>query len=162
MTNAVNYVYPNGDPSLASGSWTNHALMAGPVYKKQIGRLVIDARVMGGFLFSAGPVFDTPDPADTTGRTVHTNVGTGFGLQLGAGVGYQVVHHLVLRFSLNLTGGWPSKTREYRVQLIGYEWETDPETGLKTQKPIYSAPRGYEIRKVVTTLTPALGLVFDF
>ncbi len=162
MEHAATLAFPRGGAEAVSGSWNNHSLMGGPVYRTEFNRWVVDAAAMGGFHFSSSRAFDTPDPTDTTGYSIHSNIGTGFALQLSAGAGYKVTPALTLKFSVNLTMGWPSKTREYGAQLIGYFDYVDPETGLTYKKPVYSAPIQYEIRKTVTTVTPAFGIVYQF
>ncbi|MDP1621022.1 MAG: outer membrane beta-barrel protein [Bacteroidales bacterium] len=161
MKNAATLVFPNGIPdSVNPGSWSNNYLMAGPVFMKRINRLQIDAKVLGGVLFSSGASFNTPDPV-TSGKS-NINVATGFAYQISAGVGYTISSHLALKLNVNFLNGWPGKTRQYGSQLIGYEEYKDPLTGIEYTRPVYSAPIEYEIKKVVTTLNPSLGLVYRF
>jgi hypothetical protein len=163
MGNATTLVFPNGIPdSLGSGAWSNHYLMAGPVFMKTIGRIHIDAKVLGGAIISSSANFNTPNPTDTAGFSSNENIATGFAYQLSAGVGYAFSSHIALKFNLNLMGGWPGASRSYGSQLIGYEEYKDPITGIKYFTPVYSAPVEYEIKKVVTTLNPSLGLVYRF
>jgi hypothetical protein len=69
---------------------------------------------------------------------------------------------VAIKFNLNYLAGWPGKERQYYSQLIGYNEYIDPITGIKIVEPIYSAPVQYEIKKVVSTLNPMLGLIFRF
>jgi opacity protein-like surface antigen len=160
MENAANEVYPNGHESLASGAWSNHYLLAGPVFMKTISRIHLDAKVLGGLIVSSGINWDTPNASDTAHPV--QNIATGFGYQISAGVGYAVSPKVSFKFNLTLLGGWPGKNKQYGAQLIGYEDYTDPVTGIKYLKPYYSAPMEYEIKKVVTTLNPSIGLVYRF
>lgn len=163
MENAATLVFPNGIPDTeGSGAWSNHYLMAGPVFMKTIGRIHLDAKVLGGAIIVSSVNFNTPNPTDTTGFSSNENIATGFGYQLSAGVGYTISSHFALKFNLNLMGGWPGASRSYGSQLIGYEEFKDPITGIKYFTPVYSAPVEYEIKKVVTTLNPSLGLVYRF
>lgn len=163
MKDAANLVYPKGiGDSIGSGAWSNHYLLAGPVFMKMIRRLHVDARILGGVIVSSSPNFTTVDPYDTTGLKQDKNLGTGFAYQVSAGIGYAVSSHLVLKFDLNLMGGWPVKNKQYGARLIGYETVKDPITGIEYSQPVYSAAATYEIKKIVTTLNPSLGLVFRF
>jgi hypothetical protein len=159
--NTTNLVYPNGD-SLFSGSWSNHYLMAGPVFMKTIKKLLVDVKVLGGLIVSASPSFDTPNPTDTTMNGYSENIASGFGYQISAGIGYNISSHITIKFNLGLLGGWPGKERQYGSQLIGYMDYKDPVTGLEYKKPVYSAPVEYDIQKVVTTINPSFGLIFRF
>jgi hypothetical protein len=160
---AANQVFPNGIPdSLGSGSWSNHYLMIGPVFMKNIGNFQVDGKISGGVMVSSSPVFDTPDPTDSTGGKYNKNIATGFSYQVSAGFGYRVSSHLAVKLNVNLMGGWPGANRQYSSQLIRYETYKDPVTGVEYTKPVYSAPVEYDIKKVVTTLNPTIGLVYRF
>jgi hypothetical protein len=78
------------------------------------------------------------------------------------GIGYAISPHFAVKFNLNLLGGWPTKNKQYEARFIGYVNYKDPETGIWYPKAIYSAPVTYEIKKVVTTLNPSLGVVYTF
>ncbi len=161
IENGFSKVYPNGIPaSSGSAAWTNNYLLAGPVFMKQIRRLHLDAKVLGGVIVSSGACFDTPDPTDTAGY--NSNIAAGFGYQFSAGAGYAILPHLVIKFNLGLQGGWPAKSRQYGSKFIGYEEYIDPKTGLPYYEAIYSAPVTYDMEKVVTTLNPSIGLVYRF
>ena len=163
VKNMSNLVYPYGIPdSVGSGAWSNHYLLLGPVFMKKIKRLRINAGIMGGVMVSSSSNFTTLNPTDTTGMKTNTNVGTGFAYEISVGIGYAVSSHITFSFTLNLLGGWPGITRQYQSQLIGYVTYKDPVTGIEYLKPVYSAPVEYEIKKVVTTLNPSIGLVYRF
>ena len=122
--NAANEVYPySGHPndSLVSGTWSNHYLMLGPVFMKTIGKIHIDAKILGGVLVSSGANFYTPDPRDTMEYSYNKNIATGFAYQVSAGVGYTFSKHIALKFNLSLLGGWPGINRQYGAQFLGYK-----------------------------------------
>ena len=148
--------------TLGPGSWTNHYLMAGPVFMKSIGKFHIDAKILGGVVFSFSPDFNTPDPADTAALRFNRNTGTSFAYQVSAGVGYAISPHLAFKVNLGLMGGWPTARKVYNPQLIGYEKHFDPITGLTYYTPVYSATANYVINKVITTVNPSIGLVYRF
>ncbi len=156
--NIVPYGWYNG--TLGPGAWTNHYLMLGPVFMKQFGKLHVDARIMGGVIVSASDNFKTQNAYDSLKKDV--NLGTGFAYEFSAGVGYSVSDHLTFKFNLSLMGGWPTKSKKYGSQYLGTSKEVDPITGIVYYEPIYSAPVEYEIKKVVTTLNPTIGLVYRF
>jgi hypothetical protein len=161
--NPASNIYPYGMPdSLDPKSWSNNYLLAGPVYQTKLGRLLIDARVLGGLVICASPVFDTPEPGDSLNQSYNTNVATGFALEAAVGVGYYVAPGLAVKLNLSILGGWPGKTRSYPAQFLGYEQYKDPITGLVYMKPVYSAPMEFEMHKVITTFNPSLGLVYRF
>jgi hypothetical protein len=163
MTKSANLVFPRGIPdSLGPGSWSNHYLMFGPVFMKAFSRVHIDAKFLGGVIISSSDNFNTPDPTDTLEYTFNTNIATGFACQVSAGAGYTISPHIAFKFNLNLLFGWPGKSREYGAQLLGYKKYPDPVTGLPHYEPVYSAPVEYDIKKVVTTLNPSIGLVYRF
>ncbi len=158
-----NLIYPNGTPdTTVTNPWSNHYLMAGPVFMKALGKLHLDAKLLGGVIVSSGSGFDTRNPTDTAVISYSKNIATGFGFQLSGGVGYNFTRHFALKFNLALLGGWPGKNRQYPSQLVGTAFYKDPVTGIEYQKPIYSAPVEYDIKKVVMTLNPSLGVVFRF
>ena len=163
--NASNVVYPfsgQSTDSLVSGSWSNHYLLIGPVFMKTIGKLHLDARILGGVVVSSSANFDTPDPTDTTGSKSNKNIATGFAYQVSAGVGYAVSKHLVFKVNLGLLGGWPAVDRKYGSQFIGYVTYKDPITGISYTKSVYSAPVEYDIKKVLVTFNPSVGLIYKF
>jgi len=148
--------------TLGPDAWSNHYLMIGPVFMKSIRKIYIDAKILGGVILSSSSNFNTPDPTDTSRLRYNNNFATGFSWQISAGIGYKISPHVALKFNLNLMGGWPDARKQYRSQLIGYEKYFDPVTGLTYDKPVYSAPVEYLIKKVITTVNPSIGLVYRF
>jgi len=147
---------------LGTGSWSNHYLMAGPVFLKSFNKLSLDVKILGGVILASSSNFNITNPTDSAHpQNVH-GFGTGFAYQLSAGIGYAISEHFTLKFNLGISGGWPGKEKQYGAQLTGYVEYIDPVTGIKYFKPVYSAPREYTIKKVVTTLNPSLGLIFRF
>jgi hypothetical protein len=164
LQDSTEFLVPDGwsTGTLGPGSWSNHYLLLGPVYMKQLGKIHLDAKIMGGVVISSSANFTTPDPTDSTGLKNDVNLGTGFAYGISAGVGYAFSSHIAVKFNLSLMGGWPGKSKKYSSQQIGYEKYTDPSTGISYTKPVYSAPVEYEIKKVVFTLNPSIGLVYRF
>jgi len=167
QSNSLNKSISNFHPSgmsfpLGTGSWSNHYLMAGPVFLKSFKKISLDVKVLGGLILASSSTFNVTNPTDSANpQNVH-GIGTGFAYQVSAGLGYTISDHFTLKFNLGLLGGWPGKEKQYGSRLIGYEEYTDPVTGIKYEKPVYSAPVDYSIKKIVTTLNPSLGLIFRF
>jgi hypothetical protein len=117
-------------------------------------------KLLAGGVISASPVFNMTDPVN--GQNVK-DVGMGLAFQASVGVGYTISPQFTLKFNLGYLAGWPSKSKTYGQQLIGYEEIKDPITGeVIGYEPLYSAPAEYEIKKVISTLNPSLGVVFRF
>lgn len=156
-------VYPEGvhDSSyfLGPGRWTNNYLMIGPVFLRTIKKLEIDAKILIGVLLASGRTFTTTNPSS---KENNSNTATGVAYQLSVGIGYAFSKHFALKVNLSYLGGSPSKKKQYGAQLIGYEDYKDPVSGIVIQKPVYSAPVEYTIKKVVSTLNPGIGLVYKF
>lgn len=149
------YKYPIGE-----GSWNNHFLMAGPGFMKAFGRLHLDVKFLFGGVVSASPVFNMTDP--TSGENVK-DVGMGIAIQASGGVGYLLTPRIVLKGNIGYLAGWPSKSKSYGAQLLGYQEIVDPITGnVIGYEPVYSAPAEYEIKKVISVLSPSAGIVFKF
>jgi hypothetical protein len=145
---------------LGSGSWSNHYLMAGPVFMKSFNKVHFDVKLLFGGMISSCAVFNMTDPA--TGQN-SKDVGMGLAFQASAGVGYTFSPHLALKFNIGYLAGWPGKTKSYGQQLLRYDEIKDPNTGeVIGYQPVYSAPASYEIKKVISTLNPSLGVVFRF
>jgi hypothetical protein len=159
---SAEHVIPDGPFKypLGTGSWSNHFLMVGPVFMKNFNRIHFDAKLLFGGVISSSSVFNMTDPV--TGENVK-DVGMGLAFQASAGIGYTFSKHFALKFNIGYLAGWPSKTKTYGQQLLGYEEVIDPDTGIVIgYVPIYSAPAEYAIKKVISTLNPSLGAVFRF
>jgi hypothetical protein len=163
VENGFSKAFPDGMPvNMSQGNWSNHYLLAGPVFMKTFGKIHVDAKLLGGLLVSSSSVYDTPDPTDTTRYEYDSNIAAGFGYQVSAGVGYQFSGHFAVKFNLSLQGGWPAKEREYGSEYLGYKKYYDPITGLPYYDDVYSAPITYDMKKVVSTVNPSFGLVYKF
>jgi hypothetical protein len=152
----------NSIPGGSSGSWSNHCFMLGAVFMKTIRKIHLDCKVLGGAVVSINPTFQTLDPTDTSGLRYNQNTGAGFAYQVSAGAGYTISPHVAFKFNLCLLGGWPVARKQYHPQLLYYEKHINPVSGLPYWEPVYSAPVDYEIKKVISTLSPSIGLVYRF
>lgn len=156
-------VYPNGFPSGTNPrAWNNHYLLLGPVFRHTWNNIFITARVMAGGMVSYGSMFDTPDPTDTTGYSSDMNLAGGFAWSAGGEIGYQFSHGPGISLTLDFMGGWPGKSRQYPAMFLRWEPYYNPVTGITEYKAIYTSPVDYEIKKVVTSFTIGLGIVFPF
>ena len=148
--------------TLGDVPWTNHYLLFGPVYMKTIGKFYIEAKVLGGIVFSWNSVFYTPNPADTTMQQYDKNIAKGFAYHVSAGAGWMISPHMTVKFNVGLLGGWPQASKSYNTTVIGYEQYIDPVTGIRYYKPVYSSAASYSFKKVISTINPVIGLVYHF
>jgi hypothetical protein len=142
------YTYDTTNP-IGPGSWSNIYVMAGPVFLQQFKKLAIDAKVVGGFLISTSPVFNTinPETKQNEGGT-----GTGFALGVNVGVGYAISKKVSIKLSLGYSAGFP-KRESQTAQVIGID---------TTGHFIYSAPVEISIKKTVSTFNTGLGIIYKF
>lgn len=162
LQNVAATVIPDGPFKypLGTGSWSNHFLMAGPVFMKIFNKVHVDAKLMIGGVVSSSPVFNMTDPV--TKENIK-GIGMGLAFQASAGVGYTFSPLLTLKVNIGYLAGWPSKTKTYPQQLLGYNEIKDPITGeVIDYQPVYSAPAEYEIKKVISAFNPSVGIVFRF
>jgi hypothetical protein len=164
LDDSTAFLVPNGwsGGTLGPGNWMNHYLMVGPVFMKQFGKVHVDAKLLVGVIVSSSDNFTTQNPYDSTGVKKDVNLGTGFAYGISAGVGYAFSKQLAIKLNFGILGGWPGKNKGYPSQWLGTEEVYDPLTGLYTYIPVYSAPVEYEIKKVVTSFNPSLGIVYRF
>ena len=141
----------NDTTPIGSGAWANHYLMIGPVFLKQVHKLLISARMAIGFIVSFSPVFRYIDPV-TQRRTNNMAYGLGYGLS--AGVGYSVSERVSLQMNVSYYGGAPKLSKEYKPQVTG--WDSITKTN------IYSPLTEISIKKLVSTINLSAGAVFKF
>ena len=153
-------INPEGrSDSLGTKGWMNHYLMAGPVYLKSWKKVTLDVKLFGGIVIAIGSNFYYVKPVDNS--IVH-DFGAGFALQLSTGVGYNITERLTLKGSIGWLGAWPVRNKEYGSEFQGYKQEYNPETGQWIYTAIYSAPVTYNIKKVISTFNPGIGLIYRF
>jgi opacity protein-like surface antigen len=163
FTSAADSVYPEGvhDSTyfMGPGKWTNNYLLAGPVFLKRFKKLHVDVKVLAGVVLSASKSFTTTNPG---AKENNANTGTGFAIQVSAGVGYAISDHFAIKVSADLLSAWPAKNKQYGSMLVGYEEYLDPVTGKIIEQPVYSAPVEYNIKRVINTLNPGIGFIYYF
>jgi opacity protein-like surface antigen len=132
-----------------SGNWTNHYLMAGPVFMKYFGKVLIEAKALAGVIIATSPLFRTEDPAF---KSVSNNTGTGLAFGLGAGAGYEVSPNVAVKINVAYQIGTPKINRQYGGQIIGYN--------SKDSVWVYSAPVKFETKKIVSSFNLELSIIF--
>jgi hypothetical protein len=147
---------------LGDGAWSNHYLLAGPVFLKSFNKISLDVKLLAGVIFASSSNFNVTEIIDSVNNQNIHGIGTGFAYQFSVGLGYTISDHFTFKFNLGILGGWPGKEKQFDSKLIGYDSYTDPVTGIPYLVPVYSAPVEYSIKKVVTTLNPSLGVIFRF
>jgi len=140
--------YGSSNP-IGAGNWSNIYIMTGPVFLKQIKKIMIDAKVVGGFLISTSPVFKTTNPET---KLNEGGTGTGFALGVNIGVGLAVSKKVVLKLTLEYLAGFPKRDSQ-TAKVIGID---------TTGHFIYSAPLDITIKKTVSTFNTGLGIIYKF
>ena len=131
---------------LGSGDWTNHYIMAGPVFMKYFGKILFEAKTLIGIILATSPLFKTQDPAF---NSVSSNTGTGIALGVGVGVGYPVSPTVALKLNAQYLFGNPKIDRQYGAQVIGH----------RDSAFVYSAPVTFDTKKVVSAFNLGLSIV---
>ena len=140
-------VLPGMSVPLGSGNWSNHYIMAGPVYLKYFKKFLFEAKVLVGVIISTSPLFKTVDPAY---KTVSGNTGTGLAFGLGAGAGYKVSSNIALMINAEYLMGTPKIDRQYGAQIIGY----------RDSAFVYSAPVNFDTKKIVSSFNLGISIIF--
>jgi len=135
---------------IGGGSWSNIYLMAGPVFLKQVNKIAIDAKLLGGFIVSSSPVFEMTNPET---KLNEGGTGTGWGLGVNIGIGYAVSGKVSLKFTLGYIAAFPYADRQYGAYVIGMD---------STGHYIYSAPTEITINKTVSTFNTGIGIIYKF
>jgi hypothetical protein len=135
---------------MGSGNWSNIYVMAGPVFLKQIKKMAIDAKLVGGFLISMSPMFKTTNPET---KLNEGGTGTGFALGVNIGVGIAISQKVALKLTLGYLAGFPKIDRQYNAYVIGMD---------TTGHYIYSAPVDITIKKTISTFNGGAGIIFKF
>jgi hypothetical protein len=135
---------------MGSGSWSNIYIMGGPVFLKQIKKIAIDAKLVGGFIISTSPVFETTNPET---KLNEGGTGTGFALGVNVGLGYALSQKFALKLTFGYLSGFPKVDRQYNAYVIGID---------NSGHFIYSSPMDIEIKKTVSTFNTGLGIIYKF
>ncbi len=136
------YSYGSINP-IGSGNWSNIYVMGGPVFLKQIKKIAIDAKVVGGFLISMSPVFKTTNPETNLNEG---GTGTGFALGVNIGLGYAISQKVVLKFTLGYLAGFPKIDRAIQCQCYRY-WIHQPDNTFIPSRCGY-----YRLKMTVSTV----------
>ena len=143
------YAYGSTNP-IGSGNWSNIYVMAGPVFLKQIKKIAIDVKIVGGFLISMSALFKTTNPET---KLKEGGTGTGFALGVNIGVGYAVSPKFAVKLTFGYLAGFPKIDRQYNAYVIGMD---------TTGHYIYSAPVDITIKKSVSTFNTGAGIIYKF
>ena len=148
---AKTVIHEGSSLPMGSGNWSNIYILAGPVFLKQIKKIAIDAKLVGGFVISTSPVFKTTNPETNMNEG---GTGTGFALGVNIGIGYALSQKVALRLTLGYLAGFPKIDRQYNAVVIGMD--------SLTGKYIYSSPVDITIKKTVSTFNTGLGVIYKF
>jgi hypothetical protein len=150
LKDAAKTIYHYDTTNPIAGNWSNIYVMAGPVFLKQIKKMVIDAKLVGGFLISMSPWFKTFNPET---KLTEGGTGTGFALGVNIGVGYAISPEFAVKLTLGYLAGFPKIDRQYNVYVIGLD---------SSGQYIYSSPMDITIKKTVSTFNAGAGIIYKF
>ncbi len=159
LLDTASYINPGGigdtNYRLGPDAWSNHYLMAGPVYLHYFNRISLDVKILAGVLFASSSNFSMTDPS--TQQTARHSA-TGFAYQFSAGIGYKVSSHFSLKLNASYLAANPSVTKEFyystiekRIDEYGNEYYVSVFHGSETT-----------IKKVVSTLNIGIGIIYKF
>jgi hypothetical protein len=135
---------------IGSGNWSNIYLMAGPVFLKQINKLAIDAKLVGGFIIATSPVFKTTNPETNMNEG---GTATGFALGVNIGVGYAISNRVAIKFTMGYLAGFPKREGQtVKVDSIS----------STTGQYIYSTSGDITRKRTVSTFNTGLGVIYKF
>jgi hypothetical protein len=139
ITSSVkNVTLPDRVAPVGSGGWSNHYILIGPIYYKEIGKFAVDAKLLGGVVFAFSPLFNYTSP-DSTMRTV-TNYGSGFAYEVAVGGGYNIASGVMLKLTVSFLGGIPTLRKQFGGEYLGKIPAKDPVTGEILIDPITGRP----------------------
>lgn len=147
---------PNGmDSSFVLGDrpWSNHYILAGPVFVKAFNRWILDLSLLAGFVIATSENFSITIPEDSIHYRISSGAGTGVAFQARASVGYRISNRVILTAGISYLGANPTRKKENYV----YSYvEEPPESGN-----FYPVFTGYEEtrKKKISTLNPGLGII---
>ncbi len=141
---------------LGTRAWTNHYVLAGPSFHKDIKRFFIEVKVLGGVVLAYNNSFGMLIPVDTIPKNAveSTGPGTGFAYQILCGAGYTVTRNLGIHLNLSFLGGAPRRTKTYNY----YRYEYDPE--YQQYIPVYMGGE-YQVKKTISTILMGIGIVYS-
>lgn len=157
QSSSVHDTLPGRTYPLGSGGWSNHYLMIGPVYYKEIKKFVIDAKVMGGLVFAFSPLFNYTSPDSL--HTKVTSYGSGFAYEAAAGVGYRVSSNLQIKFDVSILGAIPTLHKQYGGEYLGTVDYRNPQTGAIEYISIYAPAVVLDLKNYISTFNASFGII---
>jgi len=138
---------------LGSKHWNNHYLLAGPVFIRGFGKLLLTFKLQAGAVLAFSPVFrlwmPSTDTLNPNTMTLSDGPGAGVAVHAMAGIGYRVTDNLTVNLAFSYLGGNPNRTKSYS-QFI-----RDDDTGL-----YYYTHGELERKKKISTFNIGLGVIF--
>ena len=166
-SSAQTAILPERTFPLGSGSWSNHYILAGPVYYRELGKFTLNGKLLGGVMFAFSPLFNYTSP-DSTLRTVK-NYGSGFAYQVAFGCGYSLSSKVKIQLSLSFLGAIPTFKKKFGGEYLGKKPEIDPETGEPIKDPytglviyydVYAPWVLFDLKYVISTVNASVGIIF--
>jgi hypothetical protein len=142
---------------LGTGSWTNHYLMLGPVYIKQIKKLTLNAKILGGIVFAVSPLFSYTSP-DVNLETVK-NYGTGVSFQFAFAAGYSVSSRVSLKLEAGYIGAFPAFKKEFGGEYLETRTVYNEETHKWETFDVYSPIVELDLKNYISTINASAGII---
>lgn len=139
---------------LGNRHWSNHYLLAGPVFSREFKRFRISVKVQAGGILAFSPLFRIwmPSTDSLNPGTMTLTDGPGFGVAVlaAAETGYKLTEKLSLNLSFAYLGGNPARKKSYSQVL------KDEDTGQ-----YYFVQGERECSKKISTFNIGIGLIYQ-
>jgi len=152
-----NAVLPERTFPLGSGSWSNHYLMIGPVYYKEIHKFTLDAKLLGGIIFAFSPLFNYTSP-DSTLKTVK-NYGSGFAFQFAFGGGYSISSRVKIKLNFGFLGAIPTFRKQYGGEYLETRTYKD-QYGVINTVDVFAPVVNLDLKNYISTFNASIGVIF--
>jgi hypothetical protein len=165
-SSAKNDTLPGRTFPLGTGSWSNHYIMIGPVYYKELNKFTLDVKLLGGVVLAFSPLFSYTSP-DSTLKTV-TNYGSGFSYQFAVGGGYSLSSRLRIKLDISFLGAIATFSKHFGGDYLETVPARDPETGeiLRDEfgriiyVDVYSPLISLDLKNIISTFNASIGVIF--
>jgi hypothetical protein len=152
---AAENITPDGHKYiLGKKPWSNHYLLAGPVFASHFGKLLLQVKAEAGVVIASSSNFYMTMPVTTTDSMAPPQTilsqgsGIGVAFQGLVSLGYRLTEKLSLSLSVSYLGANPARTKDY------YWYTIDQFNQL-----IYHGGE-FQIRKKISTLTAGVGVAY--
>jgi hypothetical protein len=149
----VGRTYPIG-----GGGWSNHYLMLGGVYNKQIKNFMVNVKLMGGLVFAFSPLFNYTSIDSLHQKT--TGYGSGFAYQVAVAGGYSISPRWHLKLEVGVLGGIPTFHKQYGGEFLRIDSYIDPQTHAINYYYVYAPAILLDLKNYINTFNASFGIIF--